>query len=375
MAKSTSATALSGSGGNSKNPYEIDYNRKEFQQVKEEETAAKQEIGQIYDDAVAKMTEDQNAMNDLLEKSKSDKEKIANEQTEFAIEKIEQQKGQAKQDYLKEASGAYSDYQKQIDPYGVQAEQMAAMGMSHTGYAESSKVRMYNAYQARITAARESYQRAVLNYDNAIKEARLQNSSLLAEIANETLTQQLEIMMQFSIRGQDLLIDKAKQNITLDQIYHDRWKDVLDQINKENTLAEEIRQYNDTRAFQERQFAWQKQQAAGSGGSGRVSKSSSKSSSKGAKSAGKDSSSIRGSKSKGVKVGASVSPGASATHSTEKSAPTVDMKSVLALGYGPISAAKLDSLISQGLVTEYEEGGKLKYKRSGIAKKGGTYLR
>ena len=44
--------------------------------------------------------------------------------------------------------------------------------------------------------------------------------------------------------------------------------------------------------------------------------------------------------------------------------PTVDMKSVINLGYGPISAAELDRLVSSGQVIEYEENGKLKYKRA-----------
>ena len=40
------------------------------------------------------------------------------------------------------------------------------------------------------------------------------------------------------------------------------------------------------------------------------------------------------------------------------------MKSVNNLGYGPISASKLNSLVASGQVIEYEENGKLKYKRA-----------
>lgn len=47
--------------------------------------------------------------------------------------------------------------------------------------------------------------------------------------------------------------------------------------------------------------------------------------------------------------------------------PTVDMDSVLALGYGTISAAELNRLISQGIVEEYKVGNKLKYRKTAKA--------
>ena len=113
---------------------------------------------------------------------------LQQEQTDFAIEKIEQQKEQAKQDYTKEQSGAYVDWQKQSgayvdwqkqsNQYGANAEAMASQGMAGTGYSESSQVSMYNTYQNRVTTAKEAYSRAILNYNNAITEARLQNNSL-----------------------------------------------------------------------------------------------------------------------------------------------------------------------------------------------------
>lgn len=41
----------------------------------------------------------------------------------------------------------------------------------------------------------------------------------------------------------------------------------------------------------------------------------------------------------------------------------VDKNSITALGYGPISASRLNSLIVSGEVVEIEENGVLKYKR------------
>jgi hypothetical protein len=213
---------------------------------------------------------------------------------------------------------------------------------------------------------------AVQNYNNAITEARLQNNSVLAEIAYEALQKQLELSLAgFQYKNQ-LIQQKAATSREIKKDYHAQYMDVLNQILAEDKfneemkqfdetmaynqarLAEEKRQYNENLALQREQFAWQKSQAAAkgsvsSGGSSgsRAKKSSSKSS-----------------KSKAPKV-QRYTPGISNSGKTSNSSssPTVDMNSVLALGYGPISAKKLDSLISSGIVVEYEENGKLKYKK------------
>ena len=131
-------------------------------------------------------------INAKLEQGQDKLEESANAQTEFAIDEIERQKANAKKDYTKEQSAAYKDWQTQSDPYGVNAEKMAGAGLDGTGYAESSQVRMYNQYQARVTAARESFQRSMDNFNASITQARLQNNATLAQIAYETLVKQAE---------------------------------------------------------------------------------------------------------------------------------------------------------------------------------------
>ena len=44
---------------------------------------------------------------------------------------------------------------------------------------------------------------------------------------------------------------------------------------------------------------------------------------------------------------------------------SVDLASVLALGYGPISSDKLASLEDQGVIESYEENGKIKFRKTG----------
>lgn len=301
--------------------------------------------------------------------------KLQNEKTDFAIEQIEQQKDQTKKDYTKEQSGAYVDWQKQSNEYGANAEQMAAQGMTNTGYSESSQVSMYNTYQNRVMTARESFNRAILNYDNAIKEARLQNNSILAEIAYEALQKQLELSLAgFQYKNQ-LLQQKATAARDIRKDYTAEYQAVLDQIYKEDALQEEMDQFDETMAYnkardeanreleraklaeEQRQFnenlAFQKSKA--SSGSSTVKKSSGSSSG-----SSKSKKSSSGSSGSSINKSGSTSKSSSSKKSSE---PTVDMSSVLGLGYGPISASKLNSLVSSGVVMEYEQNGKLKYKK------------
>lgn len=333
--------------------YDINYDDKRFTEVDKDKNAAIKENDTLYNDMISDSDSYYQAQINASKEYAETQKKNQQAATDFAIEEINQQKAQAQKDYTREQAGSYADYQKEIDPYGVKAEQVAASGLSKSGYADSLKTQAFVAYQNRVATAREAYQRAVLNYDNAITEARLQNNSALAEIAYQALQQQLELSLAGFQYKNTLLLSKAETKRELDNTYYSRYQDVLKQINTENTLKEQIRQYNESMAFQREQFEWQKAQAAksssgSSGGSGSIKKSSSGSSSS---SSGKKT--ISKSEAKDI----------SDRLTGKKASVSVDMQSVLDLGYGPISASKLNDLVSQGIIEEYTEGGKLKYRK------------
>jgi uncharacterized membrane protein YgcG len=204
---------------------------------------------------------------------------LQQEQTDFALEKLEQQKDQANKDYIKEQSGAYVDWQKESNRYGAKAEEMASNGFVSSGYGESAQVSMYNTYQNRVMTAREAYNKAVLEYDNMMKDAKLQNSSVLAEIAFNALQAQLELSLQGLQYRNQLLEAQANKQLEIKNMYHNQYQDILQQINTENALAEQIRQYNETLeeekrqhdetlAEQKRQFDQQMAKSRSSGGGG-----------------------------------------------------------------------------------------------------------
>lgn len=320
--------------------YENTYNDERITQIEADHQAAEDEIVATYDGAINESDQYIQDRIDAVHDWEKKQTDLQNEQTDFAIDQINQQKDQANKDYLKEQSGAYADWQKQSNQYGANAEAMAAQGMANGGFSESSQVSMYNTYQNRVATAREAYSRAVLNYDNAIKDARLQNSAALAEIAWNALQQELALALEgFQYKNQ-LLLDKADKKMQLNSEYYNRYLSVLDQINTENALNENVRQFNESLAFDKEQFEWQKEQAnksssggggsgggsGGSGGSGQIEKDS--------------------------------------EISEETALTAAQAASIIGLGYGPISAVYLDELVKSGQVEEYEVDGQQMWRNT-----------
>ena len=229
--------------------YDVNYEDERFAKVEAEEQEALTELEQTYGDIIGntdKYYQDQiDASKDWADKQSQ----LQQEQTDFTIEQIEQQKGQAQKDYTKEQSGAYVDWQKQSNQYGANAEAMASSGMAGTGFSESSQVSMYNTYQNRVATARESYNQAVLNYNNAIKDARLQNNAVLAEIAANALQTQLELSLQAFQYKNTLTLELADKKLQTKEFYSNEWQKVLNQINTEHALAEEVRQFDETMEY------------------------------------------------------------------------------------------------------------------------------
>ena len=231
----------------------INYNDQRFTVVENDKKQALNQVDQNYGEMISQSDKYYQAQIDNSKEWAETQKKNQQAQTDFAIEKIEQEKDKAKKDYTKEQSGAYVDWQKQSNPYGAEAEKTASMGLTNSGYSESAQVSMYNTYQNRVATARESYKLAVLNYNNAIKDARLQNNSLLAEIAYKAQQQQLELSLQgFQYKNQ-LILEKANKRTEVENMYYQRYQDVVNQINTENALAEQQRQYNESLKFQKEQ--------------------------------------------------------------------------------------------------------------------------
>lgn len=197
-----------------------------------------------YADLETKYANNINQQNDLLNQS----EKIQNEQinanTQQTLAEIERQRGYTQQDFNKEARGAYQDYQKLINPYGVQAENIFSNGLGNSGYSETSKLNAYNTYQNRYATARESTDRLMEDFNNQMTKAQLEGNREMAQVAlNKLQTQMDNLWQQLS----------AETSLTQNKVNYNQWLDEFNYQKRQDEIAN---------AFAREQFEYQKQQDA-----------------------------------------------------------------------------------------------------------------
>jgi hypothetical protein len=396
--------------------FEPYYDEKQFDKVDADIAQRETEYDQTYGNMINDTDKYYDAQIQASKDWADKQSQLQQENTDFAIEKIEQEKDKAHKDYLKEQSGAYVDWQKQSNEYGVNAEKMASAGLGNTGFSESSQVSMYNTYQNRVATARESYNNAVLNYNNAIKDAQLQNNAALAEIAYQSLQQQLELSLQgFQYKNQ-LVIDLADKKAELDNIKWNRYQDILQQMNAENALKLEIEKHNDTQKWETEQNALDRQhqlerdrinnefaeKLEGIKHDYNIKYLNAKTEKdkevaqeehrlkmlqlaqeqrdalaridedykkkleyeKSLYNYKKESTVVSGASSSSTKkTSTDTKVWTIAKQSNNSGRLMVDTNSVINLGYGPISSEKLAQLVSSGVVEEYVEGNKIKFRK------------
>lgn len=242
----------------------VNYDDERFQQVTREQNQALENLNNTYNNMINQSDQYYQRQIDATKAYEQQQKEIQQANTDFTIQQIEQQKEQAQKDYTKEQKASYADYQKESNRYGVHQEQLAAAGLRGGGYSEDSLRAMYSDYQNRVGIAKESYDKAILNYNNSITEAQLTNNAKLAEIAYNALQTQLELSLSgFQYKNQ-LLANQINAQQSLNDTYYNRWQDVLKQINTENALAEEQRQFNEQMALQQAKTY----SSVGAGGSG-----------------------------------------------------------------------------------------------------------
>ena len=273
-----------------------------------------------------------------------------NEQTDLAIEKLETEQKRAEQDYIKEQSAAYTDWQKQSNQYGANAEAMASQGLTNTGYSESSQVSMYNAYQNRVAVARQSFERVSADFNLGMAEARAQNSAALAEIYYNAYKEKSALILSQIVANQEIWKNWQTQQSVIDSRHDNLWQNVLTQINTEKSQALQERAV----ALDEAKFKYQKEQDAKAAAKATI---------------GGDDGDEGSTKPKTTTKTRSYStlPDNQFLGTKGKNAPSkdpeVDSKSVLALGYGPISGSRLNELEQDGYIESYVEDGKIKFRK------------
>ena len=232
-----------------------------------------------YDNMINNTQQYYDNMNKTMQEGYEKQRQASQEQLKATIDNINTQKERAERDYQKEQRGAYTDYRNQINPYGVQAEQMASNGLNNSGYSESSRTSMYNAYQNRVATARQTLQDALVDYNAQIVSAQNANNTAMAELwSNVYLKIAENALSGFQYKNQleqnklttvqSLTQNRINNENTLQSRYDTRYQNMLSQINQEisnkqsqyNTalsilqsdrkLAEDIKQFNEQMAYQ-----------------------------------------------------------------------------------------------------------------------------
>lgn len=230
--------------------YSVNMNDERFGKVDESISNMEDNLDLTYGGAIGGADKFYKDLQDESQRWADEQVQLQKENTDFAIQKIEQQKAQAEKDYLKEQSAAYGDWQRQSNPYGVEAEKMASAGLSNSGYSESSQVSMYNTYQNRVATARDAIERAKQEYNNNINQAILQNNAAMAEIYANAHKEQLQLVLESYLHNEQLSLELVGKKLELENVKWNRYMDVYNQINTENAMAEEIRQFNERIKFE-----------------------------------------------------------------------------------------------------------------------------
>lgn len=235
-----------------------------YSALEQEKQNALNNSNKTYEDLLTQNQQYSSSVNDYLNKYQTTQNDIYDKQTQFQVDLQNQNKEKAEKEYQKEAIASKNAYYDFINPYGVQAEIQAQNGLNRAGYSETVKSQAWTTQQNRTAQARASMNEAKLQFDNAIKEAYLNNDTNKAQLALQILQQQQEEALRNFNYVSDTKQNQLSTSLNLDSEYNNRYNTLYSQIQQEKATQEAIRQWEAEMAEQQRQYneslAYQKEQ-------------------------------------------------------------------------------------------------------------------
>lgn len=141
--------------------------------------------------------------NSMLDEQQKLNDKIVDTSLQQTTTRLEKQKEEQEKEAKKEASGLYTNYKKQSQQFGVNQEQLVARGLGNTGYAESSKVSLYNQYQSNVTEVMNKNNELKAEIDLQMNEAYQNADIQKAQNAVQMFEQKINLLLQnYSLRYQ-----------------------------------------------------------------------------------------------------------------------------------------------------------------------------
>ena len=242
-----------------------------------------------------------NQQNNLLNEQQKKQADLINQQTQIQTDELNHEKEKIDKDVNKTTSGLYTNWQKQANQYGVQAEQLAQQGLSNSGYSETTKTALYNTYQKNVTDTLNNARDLKSDYDFKIALARQQGSVQQAQAAVDLYAQKLQLLTQnYELRQnrEQYLYQQER-----DKISDNQWQKTFDEQIRQNEIENQWKQKNYDYQIQRDAVSdsqWQKQYELS-----KKAAASSKSSRSTSKSSGKSSKSSKSSSGGGLKVNSS----------------------------------------------------------------------
>ena len=227
-----------------------------------------------------------NQQNNLLNEQQKKQNELINQQTQIQTDELNREKEKIDKDVDKTNQSLYSNWQKQTNQYGVQAEQLAQQGLANSGYAETTKTALYNTYQKNVTDTLNNARDLKSDYDFKIAQARQQGSVQQAQAAVDLYAQRLQLLTQnYELRQnrEQYLYQKER-----DKVSDNQWQKTFDEQVRQNEIENQWKQKNYDYQQQrdsvsdsqwQKQYELSKKAAASSKSSRSTSKSSGKKSS------------------------------------------------------------------------------------------------
>lgn len=192
-----------------------------------------------------------NQTNQLYEEQMKQQENMINTSTQQAIDEIERNKQKVEKEAEKTNKALYTDYQKQINPYGVNAENLAEQGLKGSGVAESAKTNYYNTYQTARTEAQNNANTIKADFDAQIVQARQNGDLQKAQSLLNLYTQKIQdLSNMYNLKFQ------------ADQFGYQKEQDTLAQNNWEKQYQQALQEAQWQQQFNQAQFDYNKQQDA-----------------------------------------------------------------------------------------------------------------
>ena len=192
-----------------------------------------------------------NQQNNLLNQQEQKQTDLINQQTQMQVNELNREKEKLDKETAKTTAGLYSAWQKQANQYGAGMEQLASQGLGNSGYAESTRTSLYNAYQKSVTDTLNNSRELKADYDFKITQARQNGSVQQAQAALDLYSQRLQLLTQnYELRQnrEQYLYQQER-----DRISDQQWQKSFDEQVRQNELENQWRQ---------KEFDYQKQRDA-----------------------------------------------------------------------------------------------------------------